>query len=101
MHGEFPFPEATATTEVLVTGESGGEKAKILLKALIIGGIYDFLVSGLGLWKEVVSTSVFDWGKKLIENTRLEFRMNIGAAVMGLGYIVGLKYALIIASGSF
>ncbi len=101
MHGEFPFPEATATTEVLVTGESGGEKAKILLKALIIGGIYDFLVSGLGFWKEVVSTSVFDWGKKLIENTRLEFRMNIGAAVMGLGYIVGLKYALIIASGSF
>ncbi len=101
MHGEFPFPEATATTEVLVTGESGGEKAKILLKALIIGGFYDFLVSGLGFWKEVVSTSVFDWGKRLIESTRLEFRMNIGAAVMGLGYIVGLKYALIIASGSF
>ncbi len=101
MHGEFPFPEATATTEVLVTGESGGEKAKILLKALIIGGLYDFFVSGLGFWKEVVSSSVFSWGKKLIESTRLEFRMNIGAAVMGLGYIVGLKYALIIASGSF
>ncbi len=101
MHGEFPFPEATATTEVLVTGEAGGEKAKILLKALIIGGFYDFFVSGLGFWKEVVSTSVFDWGKKLIETTRLEFRMNVGAAVMGLGYIVGLKYALIIASGSF
>ncbi|RLD13909.1 oligopeptide transporter, OPT family [candidate division KSB1 bacterium] len=101
MHGEFPFPEATATTEVLVTGEHGGEKAMILLKALIIGGLYDFFVSGLGLWKEVVSTNVFGWGKKLIESTRLEFRMNIGAAVMGLGYIVGLKYALIIASGSF
>ncbi len=101
MHGEFPFPEATATTEVLVTGEAGGEKAKILLKALIIGGLYDFFVSGLGFWKEVVSTRVFDWGRKLIETTRLEFRMNIGAAVMGLGYIVGLKYALIIASGSF
>ena len=101
MHGEFPFPEATATTEVLVTGESGGAKAKILLKALIIGGIYDFLVSGFGLWREVVSTHVFSWGKKLIESTRLEFRLNIGAAVMGLGYIVGLKYALIIASGSF
>ncbi len=101
MHGEFPFPEATATTEVLVTGEHGGEKAMILLKALIIGGLYDFFVSGLGFWKEVVSTSVFGWGKKLIESTRLEFRMNIGAAVMGLGYIVGLKYALIIASGSF
>jgi len=101
MHGEFPFPEATATTEVLVAGETGGNQAKILLKALAIGGVYDFLVSGLGLWKEVVSTSVFNWGKQLIASTRLEFRMNIGAAVMGLGYIVGLKYALIIASGSF
>lgn len=101
MHGEFPFPEATATTEVLVTGETGGEQAKILLKALAIGGLYDFVVSGLGFWKEVVSTNVFGWGKQLIESTRLEFRMNIGAAVMGLGYIVGLKYALIIASGSF
>jgi len=101
MHGEFPFPEATATTEVLVTGETGGNQAKILLKALAIGGLYDFLVSGLGFWKEVVSTNVFAWGKQLIETTRLEFRMNIGAAVMGLGYIVGLKYALIIASGSF
>ncbi len=101
MHGEFPFPEATATTEVLVAGESGGNQAKILIKALAIGGIYDFLVSGLGFWKEVVSTNVFGWGKQLIETTRLEFRMNIGAAVMGLGYIVGLKYALIIASGSF
>lgn len=101
MHGEFPFPEATATTEVLVAGESGGKQAKILLKALFVGGIYDFLVSGFGLWKEVVSTRVFDWGRHLAETTRLEFRMNIGAAVMGLGYIVGLKYALIIASGSF
>ncbi len=101
MHGEFPFPEATATTEVLVAGESGGNQAKILLKALVIGGTYDFLVSGLGLWKEVVSSHVFSWGRQLIESTRLEFRMNIGAAVMGLGYIVGLKYALIIASGSF
>ncbi|NOX89230.1 MAG: oligopeptide transporter, OPT family [Calditrichaeota bacterium] len=101
MHGEFPFPEATATTEVLVAGEAGGRQAKILLKALFIGGLYDFLVSGLGLWKEVVSTTVFGWGKQLANATRLEFRMNIGAAVMGLGYIVGLKYALIIASGSF
>ena len=101
MHGEFPFPEATATTEVLVAGEAGGSQAKILLKALIVGGLYDFLVSGLGLWKEVVSTRVFDWGRQLAETTKLEFRINIGAAVMGLGYIVGLRYALIIASGSF
>lgn len=100
-HGEFPFPEATATTEVLVAGEAGGAQARILMKALLIGGAYDFVVSGLGWWKEVVSTRVFEWGQKLSDMTRLEFRMNIGAAVMGLGYIVGLKYALIIASGSF
>jgi putative OPT family oligopeptide transporter len=101
MHGEFPFPEATATTEVLVAGESGGEQAKILLKAAAIGGLYDFLVSGFEAWKEVVSTTVFGWGKALVESTRLEFRLNIGAAVTGLGYIVGLRYAMIIAAGSF
>ncbi len=101
MHGEFPFPEATATTEVLVAGESGGEQAMILLKAAAVGGLYDFLVSGFEAWKEVVSTTVFGWGKALAESTRLEFRLNIGAAVTGLGYIVGLRYAMIIAAGSF
>jgi len=101
MHGEFPFPEATATTEVLIAGETGGKQAKILLKALVIGGIYDFFVSGFGFWREVVSSRVFEWGEKLATFSKLEFRLNIGAAVMGLGYIVGLKYALIIASGSF
>ncbi|MBN2708755.1 MAG: oligopeptide transporter, OPT family [Calditrichaceae bacterium] len=101
MHGEFPFPEATATTEVLVAGEAGGKQARILMKALLVGGLYDFAVSGLGLWKEVVSSSVFGWGQKMIDAARLELRVNIGAAVMGLGYIVGLKYALIIACGSF
>lgn len=101
MHGEFPFPEATATTEVLVAGEAGGEQAKILLKAAAVGGFYDFLVSGFETWKEVVSTTVFGWGKALADSVKLEFRLNIGAAVMGLGYIVGLRYAMIIAAGSF
>jgi putative OPT family oligopeptide transporter len=101
MHGEFPFPEATATTEVLVAGESGGKQAKILMKALAIGGLYDFMVSGLGLWKEVASTRAFEWGKQLADKIKFEFNVNIGAAVMGLGYIIGLKYALIIACGSF
>jgi len=101
MHGEFPFPEATATTEVLVAGESGGNQARILVKALFIGGLYDFMVSGLGFWKEIVSTRVFSWGRKLASSVKLEFNVNIGAAVTGLGYIVGLKYALIIACGSF
>ena len=101
MHGDFPFPEATATTEVLVAGEAGGEQAKILLKAAAIGGFYDFLVSGFETWKEVVSTTVFGWGKTLADTVKLEFRLNIGSAVMGLGYIVGLRYAMIIAAGSF
>lgn len=101
MHGEFPFPEATATTEVLVAGESGGEQAKVLVSAAIIGGIYDFCVSGMGLWKEVVSTQVFNWGAALADKTKLVFKVNVGAAVTGLGYIIGLRYTLIIASGSF
>jgi len=101
MHGEFPFPEATATTEVLVAGEAGGKQAKILMKALVIGGLYDFLLSGFGLWKEVVSTRAFSFGKTLAAKIKWEFNVNVGAAVMGLGYIIGLKYALIIACGSF
>jgi len=101
MHGEFPFPEATATTEVIIAGESGGEQAKVLVIAAIIGGIYDFCVAGLGLWKEVVSTQVFRWGAFLSDKWKLVLKINIGAAVTGLGYIIGLKYALIIACGSF
>jgi putative OPT family oligopeptide transporter len=101
MHGEFPFPEATATTEVLIAGEAGGEQAQILLKAALVGGIYDFIVAAFEGWKEVVSTTVFHWGRILADTVKLEFRLNIGAAVMGLGYIVGLRYAAIIAAGSF
>ncbi len=100
MHGEFPFPEATATTELLVTGESGGEKAKLLLKAVALGGIYDFMAEGLGLWKEKVSTILFDWGKVVSDKVRLEFNFLVSSAALGLGYIIGLKYSLIIACGS-
>jgi putative OPT family oligopeptide transporter len=101
MHGEFPFPEATATTEVLVAGESGGDQAKILVSAAAVGGLYDFFVSGFGFWKEVVSTQVFSWGQVLADKVKIVLKINIGAAVMGLGYIIGLRYALIIAAGSF
>ncbi|MDH7515796.1 MAG: oligopeptide transporter, OPT family [Bacteroidota bacterium] len=101
MHGELPFPEATATTEVLVAGESGGEQAKILLGASVVGGIYDFLVTTFGLWKETFSTKVLPVFSGLAETFRLEFRLNTLAAVTGLGYIIGLKYAAIICAGSF
>jgi putative OPT family oligopeptide transporter len=100
MHGEFPFPEATATTEILVAGEAGGDQAKILLKAAVIGGLYDFIVSTFGLWREVFTTSVYPWGENIARRVHLDFRVNIGAAVTGLGYIVGLRYAAIICAGS-
>jgi len=101
MHGEFPFPEATASTEVLMAGEKGGGAASTLLKAAALGGIYNFLSGTFGFWRELFTTRVFGWGQKLAAGPRLEFRLLTDAAVIGLGYIVGLRYALIIASGSF
>lgn len=101
MHGKFPFPEATATTEVLVTGEKGGNQARLLLVAGLIGGIYDFVISTFGWWSEVFTTRVIPAGMELADKAKVVFKMNVGAAVMGLGYIIGLKYAAIICAGSF
>ncbi len=101
MHGKFPFPEATATTEVLVAGEKGGNQALVLISSGIIGGLYDFIVATFGLWSEVFSTRVIEIGQTVADKFKLVFKINVGAAVMGLGYIVGLKYAAIIAGGSF
>ncbi|MFH1842052.1 MAG: oligopeptide transporter, OPT family [bacterium] len=101
MHGEFPFPEATASTEVLMAGESGGDQASVLIKAGVMAGIYNFLSATFGLWRERVSTMDFVFGRKLASSVYLEFRILVDAAVIGLGYIVGLKYTLIIACGSF
>ena len=100
-HGKYPFPEATATTQVLVSGESGGKGAKTLLVSGLIGGIYDFIVSTFGLWGETLSTRVFGWGAALADKAKILLNINTGAAVLGLGYIVGLKYAFIICCGSF
>ncbi len=100
MHGKYPFPEATATTEVLVSGEKGGSEAKILVAAGLIGGLYDFVVSTFGAWVSTLSTQMWGWGKALAANAKLTFGLNTSAAVLGLGYIIGLKYALIIAGGS-
>ena len=100
MHGKYPFPEATATTEVLVSGEKGGSQAKILVAAGLIGGLYDFIVSTFGAWVSSLSTQMWGWGKALAANLKLTFGLNTSAAVLGLGYIIGLKYALIIAAGS-
>ena len=101
MHGKYPFPEATATTEVLVSGEKKGNQAKLLAVSGLVGGLYDFFISTFGWWTETISTRIMGWGEMLAEKTKLVFKVNTGAAVLGLGYIVGLKYAAIICAGSF
>jgi len=101
MHGKFPFPEATATTEILVAGEKGGKQALVLVVSGLIGGAYDFIIATFGWWSETFTTRVFGFGEMIADKFKLVFRLNVGAAVMGLGYIVGLKYAAIIAAGSF
>ena len=100
MHGKYPFPEATATTQVLISGEKGGSQAKPLLTAGLVGGLYDFIVATFGWWNENFTTRVCSAGEMLAEKAKLVFKVNTGAAVLGLGYIVGLKYAAIICAGS-
>ncbi|MCR5351802.1 MAG: oligopeptide transporter, OPT family [Bacteroidales bacterium] len=101
MHGKYPFPEATATTQVLVSGEGGGKSARTLLAAGLIGGLYDFVIATFGAWAETLSTTVMHWGQVVADKAKLVLKLNTGAAVLGLGYIVGLKYAFIICCGSF
>ena len=100
MHGKYPFPEATATTQILVSGE-GGKGAGTLLVSGLIGGLYDFLVATFGTWAETLSTTVLGIGQTIADKAKLVLKLNTGAAVLGLGYIVGLKYAFIICCGSF
>jgi putative OPT family oligopeptide transporter len=101
MHGKYPFPEATATTQVLVSGEGGGSSARTLVVAGLIGGLYDFVVATFGAWAETLSTTVMHWGQVVADKAKLVVKLNTGAAVLGLGYIIGLKYAFIICCGSF
>ncbi|MBR1732758.1 MAG: oligopeptide transporter, OPT family, partial [Alloprevotella sp.] len=100
MHGKYPFPEATASTQVLISGEGGAGQAKPLLVAGIIGGLYDFLVASFGAWNELFTSRVCVWGEQVAQNAKLVFKLNTGAALLGMGYIVGLKYAAIICFGS-
>ena len=100
-HGKYPFPEATATTQVLVSGEGGSTGAKTLLVSGLIGGLYDFIVSTFGLWSDTITTKILPWGAAIAEKAKVLLKVNTGAAVLGLGYIVGLKYAFIICCGSF
>ena len=99
-HGEYPFPEATASTQVLVSGEKGGSQAKPLLIAGLVGGLYDFIVATFGWWNENFTTRVCGWGELMADKAQVVLKINTGAAVLGLGYIIGLKYAAIICAGS-
>ena len=104
MHGKYPFPEATATTQVLISGQAAGEgaggQAKLLVLASLVGGIYDYIVATVGWWSEVVTTTAYSWGQTIADKAKFVFSCNTGAAVLGLGYIVGLKYAFVIFAGS-
>lgn len=99
-HGKYPFPEATATTQVLVSGEKGGSQAKPLLLAGLVGGLYDFIISTFGWWNETVTTRIIGLGETIADKAKLVLKVNTGAAILGLGYIIGLKYAFIICCGS-
>ena len=105
MHGKYPFPEATATTQVLISAQASAEsgkggQAKTLIIASLIGGVYDYLVATFGWWAETISSTASSWGTALAEKTKLVLSCNTGAALLGLGYIVGLKYAFVIFAGS-
>ena len=104
MHGKYPFPEATATTQVLVSGNAAGAKsggqAKLLVVAALIGGIYDYIVATLGWWTESITTAAYTWGANLAAKTKFVLSSNTTAAVLGMGYIVGIRYAFIIFAGS-
>ncbi|PIU55364.1 MAG: oligopeptide transporter, OPT family [Deltaproteobacteria bacterium CG07_land_8_20_14_0_80_38_7] len=101
MHGKYPFPEATATTEVLVAGKEGGEHAKVLLYSVIIGGVYDFMSMTLGAWREVFTTKLIPSLSLFTDKLKMIFDLNTGAAVIGMGYIIGIRYCLILAASSF
>ena len=100
MHGKYPFPEATATTQVLISGEKAGNQVKPLIVAGLVGGIYDFLLSTFGWWAEILTTKATALGSEIAQQAKMVFKINTGAAVLGLGYIVGLKYSFIIFAGS-
>ena len=99
MHGKYPFPEATATTQILVSGE-GGKGAGTLLVSGLIGGLYDFVVSTFGTWSDTLTTTVLGVGRTIADKAKVLLKINTSAAVLGLGYIIGLKYALVICCGS-
>ncbi len=101
MHGKYPFPEATASTEILVSGAKGGNQLKLLLISGLIGGLYDFFMTTFRFWSETISSQMTGWGEKLAMDHKFTFNMSGSAVLLGTGYLIGLKYAAIICAGSF
>ncbi|MCQ2263396.1 MAG: oligopeptide transporter, OPT family [Bacteroidales bacterium] len=101
MHGKYPFPEATATTEILISGAKGGNQLKLLLVSGLIGGLYDFCMTTFNFWAENISTRMTAWGEKLAMDHKFVFNMSGTGILLGTGYLIGLKYAAIICAGSF
>ncbi len=101
MHGKLPFPEATATAEILVAGDRGGRQALVLLSSMAVAFVVDFVALHLKAWRDTFTTVLVPSLKTLTEDVKAIFVLNTSAAVLGLGYIVGLRYATIIAAGSF
>ena len=101
MHGKYPFPEATASTEILVSGAKGGNQLKLLLISGLIGGLYDFFMSTFKFWSETISTRMTGWGEELSKDHEFTVDMNCSGILLGTGYLIGLKYAAIICAGSF
>ena len=100
MHGKYPFPEATATTEIIVSGAKGGNQAKLLLISGLIGGLYDFLMTTFHFWADTISTRMAGWGEQLAMNHKYVFKMSAESILLGTGYLIGLKYAAVICAGS-
>ena len=100
MHGKYPFPEATATTEIIVSGAKGGNQAKLLLISGLVGGLYDFLMTTFHFWADTISTRMCGWGEQLAMNHKFVFKMSAESILLGTGYLIGLKYAAVICAGS-
>ncbi len=99
MHGQLPYPEATAITEVLITGEKGGSQAKLLLQATGIAAVYDFFVTTFQVWKEYVDFQFVPVMHTLADKARMVFRFDAIGFILGLGYVMGLRSSMILCAG--
>jgi putative OPT family oligopeptide transporter len=99
MHGLLPYPEATAITEVLVTGEKGGSQARLLLEATAIAAVYDFFVTTFQVWKEFVNFQFIPVVRDLAERSKMVFNFDAVGFILGLGYVMGLRSSMVLCAG--